>query len=171
MAKASAFCKHFPVSSNGLLIKFYDYWTNSTSMMWSRVGGRRVFFFSTLIFLRWGSSSLTSTCGVIGWITELILHVMLTEACPSGIVFPGVFFPLHCIYSKISLINFCSKPLQDVVYIHRCSGILFSHIKRNGFESVAVRWMNLEPYTEWHKSEREQVSYINKYHIYIMEYR
>ena len=85
------------------------------------------------------------------------------KLAPPGIVFPGVFFPLHCIYSKISLINFCSKPLQDVVYIHICSGILFSHMKRNGFESVAVRWMNLEPYTEWHKSEREQVSYINAY--------
>ena len=41
----------------------------------------------------------------------------------------------------------------------------YSAIKRNTFESVLMRWINLEHYhTEWSKSEREkQISYINTY--------
>ena len=40
----------------------------------------------------------------------------------------------------------------------------YSTIKRNTFESVLMRWMKLEPITEWSKSERErQVLYINAY--------
>ena len=36
--------------------------------------------------------------------------------------------------------------------------------KRNAFESVLMRWMNLEPVIQWSKSEREkQISYINAY--------
>ena len=43
----------------------------------------------------------------------------------------------------------------------------YSAIKRNTFESVLMRWMNLEPITEWSKSERErQILYI---HAYISE--
>ena len=39
-----------------------------------------------------------------------------------------------------------------------------SAIKTNTSESVLMRWMNLEPITEWSKSEREkQVSYTNMY--------
>jgi len=40
---------------------------------------------------------------------------------------------------------------EVVVHIH--SGILLSH-KRNAFESVLMRWMNLEPIIS--KSERER---------------
>ena len=42
----------------------------------------------------------------------------------------------------------------------------YSAIKRNEFESVLVRWMNLEPvcYTQWSMSEREkQILYISAY--------
>ena len=39
----------------------------------------------------------------------------------------------------------------------------YSAIKRNAFESVLMRWMNLE-HTEWSKSEKEtQKSYMNAY--------
>ena len=38
----------------------------------------------------------------------------------------------------------------------------YSAIKRNAFESVLVRWTNLEPTIQRSKSEREkQISYIN----------
>ena len=41
----------------------------------------------------------------------------------------------------------------------------YSIMKRNKFESVLVRWMNLEPVsTQWSKSEREkQILYVNTY--------
>ena len=40
----------------------------------------------------------------------------------------------------------------------------YSAIKRNAFESVLMRWMNLEPILEWKKSEREKrILYINAY--------
>ena len=40
----------------------------------------------------------------------------------------------------------------------------YSAIKRNAFESDLVRCLNLEPVTEWSKSEKEtQISYINVY--------
>ena len=45
-----------------------------------------------------------------------------------------------------------------MVYIH--SGILLSH-KKNEFESVLVRWMNLEPVIQSEVSQKEK----NKYHI------
>ena len=47
---------------------------------------------------------------------------------------------------------------EDVVHIH--NGILLSH-KRNRFESVLVRWMNLEPVTGSEVSQKEE----NKCHI------
>ena len=41
----------------------------------------------------------------------------------------------------------------------------YSAIKRNEFESVPVRWMNLEPVTQSEVSQREkQISYINTYY-------
>ena len=40
----------------------------------------------------------------------------------------------------------------------------YSAIRRNTFESVLMRWMNLEPIIEWSKLEREkQISYIDTY--------
>ena len=39
-----------------------------------------------------------------------------------------------------------------------------SAIKKNTFESVLMRQMKLEPFTEWSKSERKkQISYVNVY--------
>ena len=40
----------------------------------------------------------------------------------------------------------------------------YSTIKRNDFESIVVRWMNLEPVIQREMSEREkQILYINTY--------
>ena len=38
---------------------------------------------------------------------------------------------------------------------------IYSDIKKNTFESVLMRWMNLEPVTQSEVSQKE----INKYHI------
>ena len=46
----------------------------------------------------------------------------------------------------------------EVVHIH--NGILFTH-KRNTFESVLIRWMNLEPIMQSEVSQKEK----DKYHI------
>ena len=46
---------------------------------------------------------------------------------------------------------------EVVVYIH--NGILV--IKRNAFESVLMRWMNLEPITQSEVSQKEN----DEYHI------
>ena len=42
----------------------------------------------------------------------------------------------------------------------------YSAIKTNAFESVLVRWMNLEPITQSEVNERE----INKYHMLMHRY-
>ena len=40
----------------------------------------------------------------------------------------------------------------------------YSDTKRNAFESVLVRWMNLEPVIQSEESKKEkQISYINTY--------
>ena len=47
---------------------------------------------------------------------------------------------------------------EVVVRIYK--GILLSH-KKNTFESVLMRWMNLEPVTQSEVSQKEK----NKYHV------
>ena len=49
--------------------------------------------------------------------------------------------------------------------VHTFNGILLSH-KKNEFESVLVRWMNLEPVMQSEVSQKEK----NKYHILIHIY-
>ena len=44
--------------------------------------------------------------------------------------------------------------------VHIYNGILLSH-KKNEFESVLVRWMNLEPVIQSEVSQKKK----NKYHI------
>ena len=44
--------------------------------------------------------------------------------------------------------------------VHTFNGILLSH-KKNEFESVLVRWMNLEPIIQSEVSQKEK----NKYHL------
>ena len=36
----------------------------------------------------------------------------------------------------------------------------YSAVKKNSFESVLMRWMKLDYYTEWSKSERKTIQYI-----------
>ena len=52
---------------------------------------------------------------------------------------------------------------EVMVYIH--NGILLSH-KRNAFESVLMRWMNLEPIIQSEVSQKEK----DKYRILIYIY-
>ena len=51
---------------------------------------------------------------------------------------------------------------EAVLHIH--NGILLSH-KKNAFESVLMRWMNLDLITqhEINQKEKNQVSYVNAY--------
>ena len=54
---------------------------------------------------------------------------------------------------------------EAVVHIH--NGILLSH-KRNAFESVLLRWMNLEPIIQSEVSQKEKDKYcilMNMYRI------
>ena len=50
-----------------------------------------------------------------------------------------------------------------MVYIH--NGILLSH-KRNAFESVLLRWINLEPIIQSEVSQKEKDKYCILMHIY-----
>ena len=52
---------------------------------------------------------------------------------------------------------------EVVVHIH--NEILLSH-KRNTFESVLMRWMNLEPITQSEVSQKEKDKYRILTHIY-----
>ena len=51
---------------------------------------------------------------------------------------------------------------EVVVHIH--NGILV--IKRNAFESILMRWMNLEPITQSEVSQKEKDKYHILTHIY-----
>ena len=53
---------------------------------------------------------------------------------------------------------------EVVVHIH--NGILLSH-KKNTFESVLMRWMNLEPIIQSEVSQKEE----DGYHILTLIYR
>ena len=52
---------------------------------------------------------------------------------------------------------------EVVVQIH--NGI-YSAIKRNAFESVLMRWMNLEPIIQSEVSQKEKEKYCILIHIY-----
>ena len=52
---------------------------------------------------------------------------------------------------------------EVVVHIH--NGILLGH-KKNAFESVLVRWMNLEPIIQSEISQKEKDKYRIQMHIY-----
>ena len=58
--------------------------------------------------------------------------------------------------------------MDKEVVVHIYNAILLSH-KRSEFDSVLVRWMNLElvMQSEISKTEKKQISYINAY-IYII---
>ena len=49
--------------------------------------------------------------------------------------------------------------------VHIRNGILLSH-KRNAFESVLMRWMNLEPIIQSEVSQKEKDKYRILMHIY-----
>ena len=53
---------------------------------------------------------------------------------------------------------------EDVVHIH--NGILLRHINRNTFESVLIRWMNLEPIIQSEVIQKEKDKYCILMHIY-----
>ena len=54
--------------------------------------------------------------------------------------------------------------LMDEVVVHIHNGILI--IKRNAFESVLIRWMNLEPITQSEMSQNEEDKYCILTHLY-----
>ena len=58
--------------------------------------------------------------------------------------------------------------MDKEVLVHIYSGTMeyYSVIKRNAFESVLMRWMNLEPIIQSEESEREK----DKYHILMRIY-
>ena len=48
--------------------------------------------------------------------------------------------------------------------VHICNEVLFSH-KRNAFETVLTRWMNLEPTIQSEVSQKEK----NKYYVLTLD--
>ena len=55
--------------------------------------------------------------------------------------------------------------MDKEVVVHLYNGILLSH-KRNQFESVVVRWMNLEPIIQSEISQKKKDKYRILMHIY-----
>ena len=55
--------------------------------------------------------------------------------------------------------------MDTEVWVHIYIVEYYSAIKRNKFESVLVRWMNLKPVkrSEVSQKEKKQISYINAY--------
>ena len=59
--------------------------------------------------------------------------------------------------------------IKELWYIHTTE--YYSAIKRNAFESVLVRWMNLEPIIQSEVSQKEKEKYCILTHTYgILEY-
>ena len=58
--------------------------------------------------------------------------------------------------------------MDKEVVIHIYSGTMeyYSAIKRNAFESVLMRWMNLEPIIQSEVSQKEKDKYHTLMHIY-----
>ena len=54
---------------------------------------------------------------------------------------------------------------KDVV-VHIFNGIYYSSIKRSEFESVELRWMNLEPVIQNEVSQKEKNKYRILTHVY-----
>ena len=54
--------------------------------------------------------------------------------------------------------------MDKEVLVHIHNGVLA--IKRNAFESVLMRWMNLEPIIQSKVSQKEKDKYHNLTHIY-----
>ena len=52
--------------------------------------------------------------------------------------------------------------------VHVYNGINYSAIKRNAFEPVLMRWMNLEPIIQSEVSQKEENKYYILMHIYGM---
>ena len=55
--------------------------------------------------------------------------------------------------------------MDKEVVVHIYSGILMSH-KKNTFESVLMKWMNLEPIIQSEVSQKEKNKYCILTHIY-----
>ena len=55
--------------------------------------------------------------------------------------------------------------MDKEVVVHTHNGI-YSAIKRNAFESVLMRWMNLEPIIQSEVSQKEKDKYHTLMHIY-----
>ena len=56
------------------------------------------------------------------------------------------------------------KWIKKLWYIHTME--YYSAIKRNAFESVLMRWMNLEPIIQSETSQKEKNKYCILMHIY-----
>ena len=57
------------------------------------------------------------------------------------------------------------KRMDKEVVVHIYSGILMIH-KKNTFESVLMKWMNLEPIIQSEVSQKEKNKYCILTHIY-----
>ena len=55
--------------------------------------------------------------------------------------------------------------MDEEVVVHIHDGILLSH-KKNAFESVLMRWMNLEPIIQDEMIQKEKDKYHIPIHIY-----
>ena len=49
--------------------------------------------------------------------------------------------------------------------VHIYNGVLLSH-KRNAFESVLMRWINLEPFIQSEENQKEKYKYHTLTHVY-----
>ena len=58
------------------------------------------------------------------------------------------------------------KWLKKLWYIYTIEYTYYSAIKRNAFESVLMRWMNLEPILQSEVSQKEKDKYHILMHIY-----
>ena len=78
-------------------------------------------------------------------------------------MFTAALFTIAKTWKK-SICPWTDEWIKKLWYI--CTMEYYSVIKRNAFEAVLVRWMNLEPITQSEESQKEKSKYCILMHTY-----
>ena len=95
------------------------------------------------------------------WALRLWFHQRLQKNLKIG----GVTFIELLVYVKYWTEEFTDKWIEKLWYI--CTTEYYSAIKKNAFESVLMRWMNLEPIIQSEVSQKDKNKYGILTHIYM----
>ena len=82
----------------------------------------------------------------------------------ASILWPPAFFTVHLSHPYMTTGKTIALTRQT--FVGKVMSLFYSAIKRNPFESILMRWMNLEPITQSEVSQKEKEKYYILTHIY-----